>query len=790
MKKIFITTALLLSGSFLFAQKGPMKATSLTKAAYVHEIPALSKMDNIIAAKGFEHVAPPKRRGQNTIVPGKGYPKGMDPLVTTQRQVSTETTNRAPLTSFVAHKGTVLNDPTGAIGPNHYVYAFNSGFGIRDRAGNVLLPEASLGTIFPNETLGDPIVVYDRYADRFIIMEFSNTPNGVLIAVCKGPDPVNDGWYTYRFNTGSFPDYEKLSVWQDGYYITANKDQGSTTTSEVVYAVERDKMLTGDPNAQMVGFPLPGSVNSGFYSPGGFSCVGPNLPPAGTPHPIVYLQDDAWNGVSNDHLKIWNISVDWNTPSNSSISQPQSITTSAFDSVFDNGSFNNLDEPGRKGADIDALQATMMYMTNYRRFGSHNSAVMNFVVDLDGRDELAGIRWYELRQANDGAPWTIHQEGTYTQPDGHSAFSGSINIDAAGNIGLGYTIVSSTVYTSLRYTGRLASDPLGTMTMGEQFIVDGDTNNNRRDGRYGDYSQLTIDPTDDMTFWHIGEYMQGASTEVRKSHVAAFKVTEGGGNNGSGCDNGIASFPYSESFENTLGDWTQSSDDNTDWAIQSNGTPTNGTGPSAAADGTYYLYVEANGSRNKKAYLDSPCYDLSNESQASVSFNYHMYGSGSMGSLSLEASSDNGSTWTSIWSLSGNQGNAWQSANVDLAAYTGGNLKLRFNRQLATSNKADMAIDAVAISTTSKQMLTTFALADDTSKSFKVFPVPATRSLEINTNGTPINEVQIFSAFGLRVKSNNHLNQNKVDISNLAPGTYFIRINTDDKTVTRKFIKR
>lgn len=516
---------LFLMGVFTIQAQKPdsLKATSTAKAIYMVEVPALSKMDNIIAAKGLGHVAPPKRRGSNTVIPGKGLPVGRDPLI--QQQLNTpKSQGRAPTVDFPAHTGTVLNDPTGAIGPNHYVYAFNSGFGILDRSGNVLVPEASLATLFPNEDLGDPVVVYDRYADRFIIMQFSDTPNGILIAVCQGPDPVNDGWYTYRFNTDSFPDYEKMSVWSDGYYITANKDSGNPGNSDVVYALERDEMLAGNANAQIVGFPLPSAATSGFYSPGGFNCIGPNLPPVGTPQPIVYLQDDAWAGISQDHLKIWNVSVDWNTPSNSSISSPQTINTAPYDSVFDNGSFNNLDEPGN-GPDIDALQATMMYMTNYRRFGSYNSAVMNFAVDVSGNDTKSGIRWYELRQTADGQPWTIYQEGTYTQPN-YSAFCGSISMDAQGNIGLAYTIVSSTVFTSLRYTGRQASDPLGTMTIAEETIVNGDAQNNRSDGRYGDYAQLTVDPTDDMTFWHIAEYMKGPNN-VRKSHVAAFQIVAG-----------------------------------------------------------------------------------------------------------------------------------------------------------------------------------------------------------------------------------------------------------------------
>lgn len=151
---------------------------------------------------------------------------------------------------------------------------------------------------------------------------------------------------------------------------------------------------------------------------------------------------------------------------------------------------------------------------------------MNFVVDVSGNDTKAGIRWYELRQAGDGQPWTIYQEGTYTQPN-YSTFCGSISMDGQGNIGLAYTIVSSTVFTSIRYTGRLASDPLGTMTLAEQAVVNGDAQNNRFDGRYGDYAQMTVDPLDDTTFWHIAEYMKGPGSDVRKSHVVAFRVEAG-----------------------------------------------------------------------------------------------------------------------------------------------------------------------------------------------------------------------------------------------------------------------
>ncbi len=795
MKTKFIYFTLLLFCSLgLVAQTGTsMKASSVGKAAYKRDIPPLSQMKNIISAQDHEHVAPPKRRGSNKMVPGKGIPamgEG-DPLVMRQKN-ATKMTTSTEIASFDAHAGTVLNDATGAIGPNHYVYAFNTGFGILDRSGNPLVSEASLSTIFPGESLGDPIVVYDNFADRFVIMQFSNTPNGFLIAVGQGPDPVNDGWYTYRFNTGSFPDYEKLSIWSDGYYITANKDQNNPSASDVIFVVERDEMLQGSSNAQVVGFPLPNVETNGFYSPGGFHATGTTLPPVGTGCSIIYLQDDSWSGISQDHLKIWTTNINWNNPSSSTISSPQELITAPFDSVFDGGSFQNLNEPG-PGPDIDALQATMMYMTNYRRFGTHNSVVLNFVVDLTGGDSLAGIRWFELRQTSDGQPWTIYQEGTYVQPDGLSAFCGSIAQDSLGNIGLAYTVVSTSVFTSLRYTGRLASDPLGTMTLDEQISADGDqpTSTTRSDGRYGDYGQMTIDPLDDKTFWHISEYMRGTSN-TRKSHVVAFRLApdvldeeaptsptglsasgttarqttlswnastdnigvtgydiyqdgvniattpstsydvtgltpvtqysfyviakDSSGNEseasasisvtteesttGPGCVGGELA-PYEESFESSFGGWTQSADDDLDWLRDSNGTPSSSTGPSNAADGSTYIYVEASGNGtgypNKQAILTSPCFDLNDVGSAFFSFSYHMFGSNNdFGSLALEASNDEGVTWTSIWSLSGSQGNIWQSATIDLEDYIGSGLQLRFNRVTAGTWRADAAIDDIA----------------------------------------------------------------------------------------------
>jgi len=487
-------------------EKEVSKATSVTKVEYLGERPPLAGR-TLIPAEPRKGEINPRRTNGSKVVPGKGS-KGVDPLRAIQQDFAATRSGSAPSLVFEVNSSfSAPTDPTGAVGPNHYVSAKNSAFAIHDRVGNLLVPSNSLANIWPGESLGDPIIFYDNYAERFVITQFSSTPNGFLVAVGKGPDPVNDGWYTYRFNTSSFPDYTKFSIWSDGYYVTANKDQGAQTTNEVVFALERDKLLKGDPSAQMVGFSLPGIEDAGFYSPGGFHATGPELPPPGDMK-IVFMQDDSWQDVNDDALKLWTINVNWENPASSTIAEAEEFTAASntitdFDSVFDGGSFINIPQPGG-GQSIDVIQSTMMYMTSYRRFCDYNTVVMNFAVDIDDRlnsDNVAAIRWYELRQAGDGQPWKVYQEGTYESPDGKSAWCGSMAMDAFGNIGMGYTSMGTIANTatedsfaSIRYTGRLAGDPLGTMTITEQTIAVGSAD----DGsfRYGDYAQLTVDPVD------------------------------------------------------------------------------------------------------------------------------------------------------------------------------------------------------------------------------------------------------------------------------------------------------
>ena len=542
MKQIIFTIFILAVISFTASSqnKGAVKASStgfLTKPILVPSIAKQIANGTFISIDPNEPVQPgrPKLQGSNNIVPGKGFPKGDDALVENQMRTAKKS-GRAPSLVFEADISQAgVSDPTGAVGPNHYIGAWNFAFRIFDKEGNPLTNEASLSTIFPGNAIGDPIVLYDAEADRFIITEFDSSPNGFNVAICQGPDPVNDDWYVYTsgFGTGTFPDYTKFSVWSDGYYVTAN-----IGSSNRIFVVERDEMLLGN-EAQFVALPLPGISTSGFYSPQFFNVGNPELPANGNAT-VVYLQDDAWGGVSEDHLKLWTVNVDWDNTSNSTVSQPVEMPTTAFTSVFDGGSFSNRPQPS--GPDIDVLQATIMNQAQFRKFPDHNSAIFNFVVDVVGPGELAGIRWYELRQSADGEPWEIYQEGTYVSPvNGKDAFSGSMAMDAQGNIGMGYTTVSSLEKIAIYYTGRYANDPLGQMTVEETLIAQSTSNNSGN--RLADYVHLTIDPTNDKSFWHIAEYF----APNRRDVVGVFQIAPNFVN-----DIGIASIDAPENGE--LGD--------------------------------------------------------------------------------------------------------------------------------------------------------------------------------------------------------------------------------------------
>lgn len=465
-----------------------------------------------------------RRRHGFEVIPGKGS-TGLDPLVPKQEDAK-KIPGKMPSLVFTATTNTATpSDPTGAVGRDFYIAAWNTAFQVFNKDGTAAagMPNAaSLATIFGG-TIGDPIVFYDSAADRYVVTQFWNSPNGFEVAVSQTNNPVTGGWHIYsasNFTTGAFPDYTKFSIWRDGYYVTANINGGTGQ----VFAIERDQMLNGDPST-IQAFNLPGFASpiGGFYCPQVFNVMTDDLPTAGGAT-IVYQQDDAYPGVApgNDHFKLWTLDIDWATPANSTISAPTEYPVSSFNGVFDGGSFSNLTQP-TGGPDIDALQALIANQANFRKFATYNSAVFCHVVDVGSGTEQAAIRWYEMRQTADGQPWTLHQEGTYISPDGKHAWNGSMAMDNLGNIGLGFTSMgqpgSGELITS-RYTGQLVGAAPGVMNVAEEVILASTGINGSL--RYADYSQISVDPDNDQDFWFINELF-GAGN-VRQDVVGVFKL--------------------------------------------------------------------------------------------------------------------------------------------------------------------------------------------------------------------------------------------------------------------------
>ena len=450
-------------------------------------------------------------------------PLSQDDILAANPHPSSQTIESAPpfLVFDGFSSGSSPSDPSMDVGPNHVFVTWNTRFAIYDKAGNVLQPSTAPNpAIFPGGGCCDLTVTYDRDADRWVLTFLGTT--GQSIAVSDGPDPINDGWFVY---SQSFNDYQKLSVWSDGYYMTQNF-QGANK----VFALERDEMLAGNPSAQIAAFNLPGIAGTTpFFAPQFLNVSDGNMPATGGAT-VIFLQDDAFGAITEDHIKYWTVDMDWATIGNSTISAATEIGAaegvSPFISVFDNGGFSNLSQPGG-GAAIDAVQNTIMNMAQFRKFPGHNSAIFNFVVDTDGGGgELAGIRWYEFRQPADNTPWELFQEGTYTAPDGKHAWMGSMIMDQDGNIALGYSGMAGPTTpnpTDFRvgsyYTGRFDGDAAGTMTVMEEPIGATSTNN-VPNLRYCDYNKMTTDPSNDMEFWFINEVMEGS----RRGRIGAFTL--------------------------------------------------------------------------------------------------------------------------------------------------------------------------------------------------------------------------------------------------------------------------
>jgi hypothetical protein len=471
--------------------------------------------------------------------------------------------------------GKLPPDTTGDIGPNHYVQAVNTSYAVYDRAGDLLagpIPFADTGTLAgphghplaiptpglfngavfdpvdagdPNDlrcddhNSGDPVVLYDEQADRWVIGQFAFTssstpPYKQCVAVSTTPSPLGP-WHLYEFELSNsatmFPDYPKIGVWNDAYYLSANGFDLTQSPADAVggfaVALERDVMLAGGANPRMVSV-QPGDLHADRLFgllPADYD--GPP-PPPGTPGIFLVLEDTSY-GAPADGLRLWNAAVDFDA-SSLTLTEGAFMQVAEFDSALCGGSRNCIPQPNPVvfGADpdpllgLDPLSGQLLHRLAYRNFGTHQSLVTAHVADASGTNaNHAGMRWYELR--NSGAGWSVVQDSTFA-PDANHRWMGSIAMDGAGNIGVGYTTSGPLLYPSLNFAGRYSGDTPGVLTQGEGTLATGGGSQQSTSNRWGDYSTMSVDPTDGCTFWFTSAYYPATFMSLWHTQIGTFSL--------------------------------------------------------------------------------------------------------------------------------------------------------------------------------------------------------------------------------------------------------------------------
>ena len=411
-------------------------------------------------------------------------------------------------------------DPNGAVGDTQYVQWVNESFAVFDKStgqvlkgpipGNALWQGFGGGCEANND--GDPIVQYDKLNKRWIFTQFSvsTTPYLQCVAVSLTSDATGS-FFRYAFPMGNFPDYPKLGVWPDAYYITFNMFNGNSFTGPKACAMDGAAMRAGQA-ATMVCFQLSTSFASLLPS----DVDGATQPPAGSPNFLLSLS-------STNVLRFWRFHVDFTAPANSTFTGPTNITVAVFTRACGGGVC--VPQRGTKNK-LDSLGDRLMYRLAYRNFGNHEALVVNHsVAAASSSSGQTGVRWYELRNGSgplSSAAPLLYQQGTYAPSDGNYRWMGSAAMDKAGNLAVGYSVSGDNLYPGVRYAGRAPGDAPGKLGS-EVSIIEGAGSQLQPLNRWGDYSAIAIDPSDDCTFWYTNEYLKSSGKWNWSTRIASFK---------------------------------------------------------------------------------------------------------------------------------------------------------------------------------------------------------------------------------------------------------------------------
>jgi hypothetical protein len=519
MKNTLLTWILFLAGSLtVFGQKDISESTTIAKPVYFDVSPPLRDLvakaeknpstawkDGIIMNHfNVRHKNPQDILPESFTDPVLQGPMGMVP---------TDTTIQNFAGTGMPNGNGWPPDTDGDVSPDYYFQVVNCQYAVYSKTGTLLLgptPSSTIWNGLPNNSNdGDAIVLWDEQAGRWLFSQFSlpSYPSGPfyqMIAVSQTSDPTGS-WYRWEYSFSDMPDYPKFGVWPDGYYMSANRfaSGSGNYVGTLAVAYDRTSMLTGATSPASVQKTLSSSNEAWSMLPS--DCDG-TFPASGTPNYFTYMYD-----ANPYHLGILEFHVDWVTPGNSTLGNLLTLSVSSFNSTL-----SNISQQGTSNK-LDPISDRLMARLQFRQFTGYTSMVVNHTVNVGSN--RAGIRWYELR--NSGSGWTVYQQSTYAPTgDTKSRWMGSIAQAANGDIALGFSISSSSSYPSIRYTGRLSTDPLNQMTYAEHGIANG-TGSQTTYNRWGDYSAMACDPSSTGVFWYTQEYYLSTGTQW-KTRIASF----------------------------------------------------------------------------------------------------------------------------------------------------------------------------------------------------------------------------------------------------------------------------
>jgi hypothetical protein len=419
--------------------------------------------------------------------------------------------------------GFVPPDTNAAVGATQVVETVNVAYAVYDKTtGAQILAPKNIQTLYTplggqcaTGNLSDPVATYDKAAGVWLItmIAFNNTftQNNACVAISTTSDATGT-YHVYSFDyKKTLPDYPKLGVWPDAYYLTTDSfPSGGFFSGAETCALDRTNMLLGNP-ATSVCF----QRGSGDFALLPADLDGSTPPPTGAPNYEMEL-------ATSTKLNLFQFHVDFAVPSNSTFTGPTQLSVTSYtDACATTGSCIVQPTGGEK---LDALGDRLMYRLAYRNFGDHESMVVSHSIKGSGTGKApSSERWYEVRSP--GSSPVIYQSGTVG--GGTSSLSrwmGSIGMDKNGDIALGYSKSSSTVNPSIEYVGRVPTDALGKMESAHNVVTGGGVQKNSSN-RWGDYSSMQIDPVDDCTFWYAQEYYKTTGSFNFSTHLNSFKFT-------------------------------------------------------------------------------------------------------------------------------------------------------------------------------------------------------------------------------------------------------------------------